>query len=214
MKINTTCSYIRQCISNRLLVMRSMRKCCAWSLSNDEKCFVIIYSTGNSHNSIRLTNSCQNIKRGSQLHPKDIQECSWFTNSKIFQFHMIHFTECFRKEEIVLWKTSASSSTTYPALNIQNTTLDCALSGTHQAAPTTDREMAKPMPRLAHMKGEVSVRNLPKKRYSRWRLHNKHAVCKIQSKWLECLFGFLWLVSDENLPACCTFYQHLADGWC
>lgn len=32
--------------------------------------------------------------------------------------------------------------------------------GTHQAAPTTDREMAKPIPRLAHMKGEVSVRNL------------------------------------------------------
>lgn len=31
---------------------------------------------------------------------------------------------------------------------------------THQAAPTTDREMAKPMPRLAHMKGEVSNRNL------------------------------------------------------
>lgn len=32
--------------------------------------------------------------------------------------------------------------------------------GTHQAAPTTDREMLKPMPRLAHIKGEVSVRNL------------------------------------------------------
>lgn len=34
---------------------------------------------------------------------------------------------------------------------------------THQAAPTTDREMARPMPRLAHMKGDVSVRNLPVK---------------------------------------------------
>lgn len=31
---------------------------------------------------------------------------------------------------------------------------------THQAAPTTDREMARPMPRPAHMKGDVSVRNL------------------------------------------------------
>lgn len=31
---------------------------------------------------------------------------------------------------------------------------------THQAAPTTDREIARPMPRFDHMKGEVSVRNL------------------------------------------------------
>lgn len=30
----------------------------------------------------------------------------------------------------------------------------------HQAAPTTDREMARPIPRFAHIKGDVSVRNL------------------------------------------------------
>lgn len=31
---------------------------------------------------------------------------------------------------------------------------------THHAAPTTDREIARPMPRFDHMKGEVSVKNL------------------------------------------------------
>jgi len=30
----------------------------------------------------------------------------------------------------------------------------------HHAAPTTDREMARPIPRLAHINGEVSVKNL------------------------------------------------------
>lgn len=33
-------------------------------------------------------------------------------------------------------------------------------SNTHHAAPTTDREIARPMPRFDHMKGEVSVKNL------------------------------------------------------
>lgn len=37
------------------------------------------------------------------------------------------------------------------------------LADTHQAAPTTDREIDKPMPRLAHINGEVSVRNLQEK---------------------------------------------------
>uniref|UniRef100_A0A481CU22 V-type proton ATPase 21 kDa proteolipid subunit n=1 Tax=Sus scrofa TaxID=9823 RepID=A0A481CU22_PIG len=32
-------------------------------------------------------------------------------------------------------------------------------SNTHHAAPTTDREIARPMPRFDHMKGEVSVKN-------------------------------------------------------
>ena len=31
---------------------------------------------------------------------------------------------------------------------------------THQAAPTTDKEMARPLPIPAHMNGEVPVRNL------------------------------------------------------
>lgn len=30
----------------------------------------------------------------------------------------------------------------------------------YQAAPTTEREMAKPIPRFAHINGEVSVKNL------------------------------------------------------
>lgn len=31
---------------------------------------------------------------------------------------------------------------------------------TYQAAPTTDREIASPIPREAHMKGDVSSKNL------------------------------------------------------
>lgn len=30
----------------------------------------------------------------------------------------------------------------------------------YQAAPTTERDMAKPIPRFAHINGEVSVKNL------------------------------------------------------
>ncbi len=33
----------------------------------------------------------------------------------------------------------------------------------YHAAPTTDREMARPIPRLAHINGEVSVKNLQQK---------------------------------------------------
>lgn len=46
---------------------------------------------------------------------------------------------------------------------------------THQAAPTTDREMARPMPRPAHMKGDVSVRNLPAK------TETKHSTISLRS---------------------------------
>lgn len=37
---------------------------------------------------------------------------------------------------------------------------------TYQAAPTTDSDMASPIPRLDHMKGEVSVRNLDTEEWS------------------------------------------------
>ena len=33
---------------------------------------------------------------------------------------------------------------------------------THQAAPTTDREMARPTPKLDHMYGVISSKNLQK----------------------------------------------------
>lgn len=36
---------------------------------------------------------------------------------------------------------------------------------THHAAPTTDNEMDNPIPRLDHIYGEVSVRNLYIKEY-------------------------------------------------
>lgn len=39
-----------------------------------------------------------------QLHPKDIQKSSCLTNFPVPHLHMIHFTECFRKAEIILWK--------------------------------------------------------------------------------------------------------------
>ena len=38
---------------------------------------------------------------------------------------------------------------------------------THHAVPTTDKEIARPMPRFDHMKGEVSVRNLVRRQGER-----------------------------------------------
>lgn len=100
------------------------------------------------------------------------------------------FSECFvsRKRK---WQYERldhfmpSSTTIFDSTHSKYQTAICSMHfeshfflwiGTHQAAPTTDREMAKPMPRLAHMKGEVSVRNLWTKR-DRWlRLHFKGQI--------------------------------------
>lgn len=56
---------------------------------------------------------------------------------------------------------------------------------THHAAPTTDREIARPMPKFDHMKGEVSVRNLVwkqgGKQFQPWRSEHKIHIPTLQA---------------------------------
>lgn len=152
-------------------------------------------------------------KRGSQLHPKDIQKCFCLTNFPVPHWHMIHFTECFRKAEIILWKTSAFSSITYPVLNIRNTTLNYV--------------SVRYSPGCSHHRqrdGQANAQTGPHERRSLCQEPAEKEVqpmktalqtCSVQNSgqmaWISvCLF---WLVSDANRSACCTFYKHLADGW-
>lgn len=85
--------------------------------------------------------------------PSNIHSCSCFL---VPHLH-ICFSWSFKKEESI---PTSTHSPFYPSRP------SCWF--THQAAPTTDREMARPMPRQAHMNGDVSVRNLRAKTETKW----------------------------------------------
>lgn len=113
-------------------------------------------------------------KMYTQFHPNDTLECSCITNFKIFPVLHLHImiplgVATKRKllnERLLQLGFQALLSQLDRRLHY---TLEDVFLCTHQAAPTTDNEMLKPMPRLAHIKGEVSVRNLQGKE-SGWRL--------------------------------------------
>lgn len=89
------------------------------------------------------------------------------THVPVSQF-LIHTSVCPK----ALRMTNLFQSPVIHSLIIQGFASGC----THQAAPTTDREMARPMPRPAHMKGDVSVRNL------RVKTETKHSVISLHSR--------------------------------
>lgn len=93
--------------------------------------------------------------------------CSCITNLKSFPVPHLHTMfslgvarkrKLFKKRLLRLGFQTPLS----PLNRSMHYTLKTMFLGTHQAAPTTDKEILKPMPRLAHIKGEVSVRNLQK----------------------------------------------------
>lgn len=135
-----------------------------------------------------------------------------YTHVPVFWFHIyaLCFSWSFKKEESIPTSTYSQFYPSHPS---------CWF--THQAAPTTDREMARPMPRQAHMNGDVSVRNLWAKTETEWLIttlqltvrHCKHS-CRAPLKHSNGIYSNMekrwkplpdyWASVDHNVPR----------GWC